>query len=158
MNPDLYFIGDPPTERDLTGIGRNDLVRGVQDMHRAGAKVMAERDAYLENLTATQKRCTELLEEVRRLKRLHAHNGEAHDALEQQRNDAWTQRDELLQALHDVLQSATPHPVEHPGMWRAWRRAEAVLGIPVEESRTIATADRELEEELLADEKGECST
>lgn len=37
-------------------------------------------------------------------------------------------RTELLKRmLEQVLASATPNPDDHPSMWRAWRRAEALL-------------------------------
>lgn len=54
-------------------------------------------------------------------------------------------------AIRALLNSAVPHPVEHPTMWRAWRKAEALLGIPVEKSRTIGSADKALEARLLED-------
>src|SRR5574342_128950 len=34
----------------------------------------------------------------------------------------------LRDALLNVLSSATPHPVEHPTMWRTWRQANVLLG------------------------------
>ena len=40
----------------------------VKDLCERLEKAEHERDAYLENLTATQARCTELLEEMRRYK------------------------------------------------------------------------------------------
>lgn len=43
--------------------------------------------------------------------------------------------------IRGLLSSAVPHPGEHPTMWRAWRDAEAVLGIPPERSHTIGTSD-----------------
>ena len=55
----------------------------------------------------------------------------------------------LEESLRDVLKSAVPHPVEHPTMWTAWRKAEAMLGISTEHSHTIPTADKALETQLL---------
>lgn len=45
----------------LAGMGRDELLQEIAHLER-------ERDAYLENLTAVQERCTELLLEVRRLR------------------------------------------------------------------------------------------
>jgi hypothetical protein len=67
------FAGPTPTERDLTGLGRDTIVNGLQSLHRAGAKLLAERDAYFENLTTTQARCTELLAMVRLSRFIEAH-------------------------------------------------------------------------------------
>jgi dUTP pyrophosphatase len=47
-------------DRTLEGLGRFDLIALLR-------QVSKERDAYLENLTSVQARCTELLEEKRRL-------------------------------------------------------------------------------------------
>lgn len=46
---------------DLTRTGRDELLVMVATLRHELAKVQLERDAYLENLTATQTRCTELL-------------------------------------------------------------------------------------------------
>lgn len=50
----------------------------------------------------------------------------------------------LEATIRSLLASAVPHPGEHPTMWRAWRDAEAVLGIPPEKSHTVgpSNADR----------------
>ena len=43
------------------GMGRDELLQEIRHLER-------ERDAYLENLTAVQERCTELLLELRKLR------------------------------------------------------------------------------------------
>lgn len=63
--------------------------------------------------------------------------------------DPYIYRTRRLEAvICSLLASAVPHPKEHPTMWRAWRDAETVLGIPPEKTATIRT-DRKTEAELL---------
>jgi len=49
----------------LAGMGRDELVAEIQRLAGENDRIRRERDAYLENLTRTQERCTELLLEVR---------------------------------------------------------------------------------------------
>jgi len=65
MNAVDYFKGPAPTDRDLSGLGRDTIVKGLQDMHAAGVKVLADHDSCLTNLTSTQERCSELLMQFR---------------------------------------------------------------------------------------------
>jgi len=54
----------------------------------------------------------------------------------------------LRELLIEVLNSSTPHPVAHPSMWRAWRRANTVLGRPPD-THVIPTADKDLELRIM---------
>ncbi len=54
--------------KTLTGSGRTELLERIDELEQKLAAVRAERDAYLENLTATQQRCTELLLALRATK------------------------------------------------------------------------------------------
>jgi hypothetical protein len=65
IRPDLYFAPRTLTERDLSGLGRETLVKGLIDMHAGGRALVHERNEMLANLTATQHRCTELLMALR---------------------------------------------------------------------------------------------
>jgi hypothetical protein len=65
--------------------------------------------------------------------------------------DSLVYRGALEKCIKSLLDSARPHPVEHPTMWRAWRKAEELLCIPKEESRVIPTSDERLEAKLLAE-------
>lgn len=56
---------------------------------------------------------------------------------------------ELRDALLNVLSSATPHPVEHPTMWRTWRQANVLLGRDPD-THVIPTADKDLERRLMS--------
>jgi len=56
----------------------------------------------------------------------------------------------LRDALLDVLSSATPHPVEHPSMWRTWRQANKLLGRDPD-THVIPTADKDLEQYLMTE-------
>lgn len=55
----------------------------------------------------------------------------------------------LRDALLDVLSSATPHPVDHPSMWRTWRRANVLLGRDPD-THVIPTSDKELEMRIMS--------
>jgi len=55
----------------------------------------------------------------------------------------------LQSALMDVLGSATPHPVEHPSMWRTWRKANELLGRDPD-THVIPTSDKELERRIMS--------
>lgn len=52
----------------LAGMGRDELIAEIEHLSAESAALRRERDAYLENLTATQARCTDLLLEVRTLR------------------------------------------------------------------------------------------
>lgn len=49
----------------LAGMGRDELLAEIRFLAEDNQRIRRERDAYLENLTRTQERCTELLLEVR---------------------------------------------------------------------------------------------
>jgi hypothetical protein len=55
-------------ERDAAQRHAEAILAEFDELDHDNDAIIAERDAYLANLTATQARCTELLEEVRRLK------------------------------------------------------------------------------------------
>ena len=55
----------------------------------------------------------------------------------------------LRGALLDVLSSATPHPVEHPSMWRTWRQANVLLGRDPD-THVIPTSDKALERRVMS--------
>lgn len=52
------------------GISRTDLEREIRELETRLGVVVRDRDAYRDNLTATQGRCTTLLDEARALRRL----------------------------------------------------------------------------------------
>lgn len=56
---------------------------------------------------------------------------------------------ELRDALLNVLSSATPHPVEHPTMWRTWRQANVLLGRDPD-THVIPTSDKKLEQRIMS--------
>lgn len=53
----------------LVGMGRDEMIAEVLRLAGDNDRIRRERDAYLENLTRVQERCTELLLEVRTLRR-----------------------------------------------------------------------------------------
>jgi hypothetical protein len=55
----------------------------------------------------------------------------------------------LRDALLNVLSSATPHPREHPSMWRTWRQANVLLGRDPD-THVIPTSDKELELRIMS--------
>lgn len=77
----------------------------------------------------------------------------------------WMARDEahiyearmLRGVIRMMLAAAVPHPVEHPTMWKAWRSAAALMGLPPTKSGVIATADERLESRLLGNGCAACS-
>lgn len=59
-------------------------------------------------------------------------------------------KDELRHLLVQMLMSASPHPVEHPTMWRAWGDTCRRLGLNPRDYR-IPTSDKALARELEGD-------
>lgn len=116
----------PRVEQPLEWVGREELVARC-------ARAERQRDAYLENLTATQKRCTELIDDLRALKRLPAPTAAAFGEIAKERerqNAKWKRL---------------------PGYWRA--PDEKIYLVLAEEVGEIAKAllERAPEEDLRAE-------
>jgi len=68
---------------------------GRMDLEARCARAEKDRDAYLENLTATQERCTELLEQARAMRRLPLPTAEAFTLVARERerqNAKWKRK------------------------------------------------------------------
>jgi hypothetical protein len=57
-------------DAQLAGMGRDELIAEIRFLTEDNQRLRRERDAYLDNLTHTQERCTELLVEVRYYRRV----------------------------------------------------------------------------------------